>query len=513
MQPLKLHIKVTLLTVAINILALAATVTFITNQVTKIIVKEQKERTELAAITLATETAKEQTPHDAKRIQREAAMVRNARRNFTAVRIYELTDQGLAEIASAEGSSPSETISLEELKQLKQTKTVRKQLGNTSENHRFRVLTPIILPSTKSTVIGVVEVVITLEPTLAVIEEFTNYLLLMTVIAAFITLLLTYLLMRAWVYQPIQKLLLAMQLVESGDLNIQVDPRAPDEIGILSRSFNKMIGELKEITNQLNQQKDSLSAEVRQATQEILALTRKMSQMERLAIAGQTAAQLAHEVGTPLHIISGHVQLIQLRLKDDEKQAKKLEIISEQIRRIETIVREMLARTRLEIKKELLQPNQILKQIYETVIPTAEAQNVELICNLSPNIPNILGDSERLQQALLNLINNALDATKLGGKIELTSYIETINNQVILQVTDTGTGIAPEVVSHIFEPLFTTKEIGKGTGLGLAIVQQVAREQGGQIEFESELAKGSTFKLIFPIATVKQMEKLSVLVE
>src|SRR5262249_857544 len=153
-------------------------------------------------------------------------------------------------------------------------------------------------------------------------------------------------------------------------------------------------------------------------------LTRRISEMERLAAAGQTAAQFAHEVGTPLNLIHGHVQLLKSRLKD-EKILNRLNVITEQIKRIEKIVRAMLDRTRPPApRREELQLNALVDTICEAVAPTVEARGIKLELILSDEMSVVSGDRERLQQAFLNLINNALDATPEGGALRISTYYD-----------------------------------------------------------------------------------------
>jgi len=218
--------------------------------------------------------------------------------------------------------------------------------------------------------------------------------------------------------------------------------------------------------------------------------------MERLAATGQTAAEFAHEVGTPLNLISGHAQLLQAKLPENSKEAERLRTITTQIARIENIVREMLDRTRFgATEHRKINLNKVLSKIFDAVEPTLQESRVELKTYLDANLPDISGDAERLQQVFLNLIKNALDAMPHGGKLEVSSYAE--SNKITIKFSDSGAGISEAVRNQMFQPLFTTKERRKGTGLGLVVVKQIMQNHDAEIEVESEVDKGTTFKLVF----------------
>lgn len=503
MKPLRLHTKISLLSAAILIIALVSALVIIINQFSRLTLIERRERAILAAITLATETAKQEQPNAIDRAKREATIMRNARRDFTAVRIYELFNDKLTETAQAEGSRMAEAVGSEEIAKIKKGEVAQKELINYENNSEklFRVLAPIIVNQRRSSVIGAVEVEITLQPALATVERFSRYILLIIGATIFVVLISSYGMLNFIVYKPIKRLLLAMQRVERGELDIEIEARAPDELGLLTRGFNRMLLRLREMITAREHQKEQLTIEVGKAKQEIWDLTGHMSQMERLAIAGQTAAQFAHEVGTPLHIINGHVQLLKLFIKDEPKEVNRVEIISEQVKRIENIVRTMLDKTRQpELKLEKLSPNAILEKVCEAIAPTVETRSINFATSFALELPNIFADPEHLQQAFLNLLNNALDATPSGGVIKVATKYESASNEIVFEISDTGSGMSEEVAAHIFDPLYTTKEKGHGTGLGLVIVKQVVREHNGHIEFDTKLGEGTTFRLKFPVS-------------
>ncbi|HKP13339.1 MAG TPA: ATP-binding protein [Blastocatellia bacterium] len=322
--------------------------------------------------------------------------------------------------------------------------------------------------------------------------------------------LMTYFLFRHIVYKPIDSLLLAMSKAEAGNLAAEVPPQAPDEIGLLTSRFNRMLGRIRQMTEQLNLEQRALEGRVKEATAEIaerkeqledanlelFEMQRQLTQLERLAAAGQLAAQFAHEVGTPLNLISGHVQLLRARAADD-RTIKRLDIIAGQIERIANIVRSMLASTRRPRPQiELIDLNALLTRILDATQPTLVARSVELMTDLIEGLPPVAADPDQLQQVFINLINNSLDAMPGGGQLRVRTAREGLCD--LIELSDSGEGIKDEQLDLIFEPMFTTKQ-GAGTGLGLTVVKQIVTEHNGSVEVESEPGRRTTFRIRLPI--------------
>jgi signal transduction histidine kinase len=322
--------------------------------------------------------------------------------------------------------------------------------------------------------------------------------------------LMTYFLFRHIVYKPIDSLLLAMSKAEAGDLAAEVPPQAADEIGLLTSRFNRMLGRIRQMTDQLNLEQRALEDRVKDATAEIadrkeqleeanlqlFEMQRQFTQLERLAAAGQLAAQFAHEVGTPLNLISGHVQLLRARATDD-RIIKRLDIIAGQIERITNIVRSMLASTRRpQPQIERVDLNALLTRILDATQPTLVARNVELLTEMSEDLPAVAADPDQLQQVFINLINNSLDAMPEGGQLQVRTARDGLDD--LIELTDSGEGIKDEQLDLIFEPMFTTKP-GGGTGLGLTVVKQIINEHNGSVDVESEPGRRTTFCIRLPI--------------
>lgn len=271
-----------------------------------------------------------------------------------------------------------------------------------------------------------------------------------------------------------------------------------------------------QLTTRLETEKSFLRERVREATIELqkrnqqlqetnLELwhtNRRMNELGRLAAAGQTAAHFAHEVGTPLNLISGHVQLLRSDLDRDPRDAEaRIKTISAQIERIERIVRRMLDKTRFETELSPVDLNVVLRKLCDAMEPALDKRNIRLVETFADKLPLMAGSSDRLQQLFLNLMNNSLDAMSDGGEIQVRTSLEGKAGKaqrIVVDFTDTGSGMTPEVMSHIFDPLYTTKGRGRGTGLGLVIVNQVVSELGGTVSVNSVLGQGTRFRLTFP---------------
>jgi two-component system, NtrC family, sensor kinase len=369
-----------------------------------------------------------------------------------------------------------------------------------------------VLDASGPTHFGTVNVLLTFDESHSSAAELRRLMWPLMLLAIISITLMTYFLFRHMVYKPIDSLLLAMSRAEEGDLAAEVESAAPVEIGLLTSRFNRMLGRIRQMTQQLNLDQRRLEDRVHEATAEIadrkeqleeanlslFEMQRQLTQLERLAAAGQLAAQFAHEVGTPLNLISGHVQLLRARARD-ERVIQRLDIIAGQIDRITNIVRSMLDSTRRPVPRlESVDINLLLAHILDATQPTLMARNVELKTDISAGLPPIEADADQLQQVFINLINNSLDAMPLGGKLRVSTALE--SDSVVIELADSGEGIAEDQIDLIFDPMFSTKR-GRGTGLGLTIVKQIISEHNGEVEVESDPGRQTTFRIRLPLDT------------
>lgn len=294
------------------------------------------------------------------------------------------------------------------------------------------------------------------------------------------------------VLRPLARLLAGIRALGRGEPGplLQVDRR--DEFGRVAEAFNEMAAQLEAARRRLVAE-----------TERTLELEQQLRQAETLAVAGKLASALAHEVGTPLNIISGRAEFLQATPGLDEAAKKDLTIIVDQIERISRIIRSMLDTVRS--RRLELAPTP-LAEVLDHAMPLlrfpARRRGVALAVALPPDLPPLLADASRMQQVLINLVVNALDVTPPGGGVEVGARREELRDRdgVAVWVRDTGPGIPEELVPRLFEPFFTTKPAGRGTGLGLAICRDIVRAHGGEIRVASEPGVGATFTVWIPAA-------------
>jgi two-component system NtrC family sensor kinase len=239
-----------------------------------------------------------------------------------------------------------------------------------------------------------------------------------------------------------------------------------------------------------------------------VSLEEQLRQREKLSSIGLLAAGVAHEVNTPLTGVSSYTQMLLGMIPENDPKHQLLQKVARQADRAANIVGNLLNFSRANGDAQFSEVN--LNKILEDTLQLLEVQlrrtNIRLIKNFASDLPLVNANAGKLQQVFTNLILNARDAiVRETGEIEIAT--KTDANVVIVTVVDNGTGIAPENLSKIYDPFFTTKEVGKGTGLGLAVSYGIVQEHGGEVFVESELNKGTKFTLRFPAAEEKAVIK------
>jgi len=230
-------------------------------------------------------------------------------------------------------------------------------------------------------------------------------------------------------------------------------------------------------------------------------------QSERLAAVGRLTAGAFHEVLNPLNIISGYTQLILMDKELNPRFSKYLSIVRSQSDRIGKIVKGLLQFSRFpNPRRNAVQMNDLIRKVLSLFGQEGNTEHMEIIQELDPELPSILGDEEDLSQVLLNLLSNAIDAMPQGGTIKISTRLARFREEVSdeskfieIRFKDTGTGISEENIDKIFDPFFTTKEAGNGTGLGLSLSYGIIQRHGGSIRANSHLNQGSEFTIYLPI--------------
>lgn len=228
-------------------------------------------------------------------------------------------------------------------------------------------------------------------------------------------------------------------------------------------------------------------------------LERRLLQADKLSSIGLLAAGVAHEVNTPLAVISTYAQMLAKQVSEDDQKSKLLDKIARQTFRASEIVNSLLNFSRTSpVEFGDIDLNRVLEDTVALVRHQLDKVGIHLQLDLQPEMARVKGNQGKLQQVFLNLVLNARDAMEAGGS--LTVRTRSDSGTATVEVSDTGQGIAPENLPRIYDPFFTTKVARKGTGLGLSVTYGIVQEHGGSIEARSELGRGTTFHLEFPLA-------------
>jgi signal transduction histidine kinase len=313
--------------------------------------------------------------------------------------------------------------------------------------------------------------------------------------------------LRQTVVQPLRRLVEGIDAVTKGDLSRVILAERDDEIGTIAGRFNAMTGSLREARE-----------EGERAANARLTLEERLRHAEKLATIGQMAAEIAHELGTPLNVIGGRARALTKKAGDAGEVAKNAGIISDEVARITKIINQVLdfsrprgpTLTRVQLRTVV---GEALAFVSETV--RRLGITVDLGSAAAP--PAVPGDPDQIQQVCLNLITNAIHAMPSGGTLRITT--ETVIRRkggldlappaeyAVLTIADTGRGIPAADRDKIFEPFFTTKDAGQGTGLGLAVSHGIVKDHDGWIEVDSPPSGGAVFRVFLPCAAAARADE------
>ncbi len=303
---------------------------------------------------------------------------------------------------------------------------------------------------------------------------------------------------RVNVADPIAEMVAGVRGVRLGAGSARLPVHRDDELGRLAREFNLMCDRL-----------ESAHATLAHEQHERQRVEQRLRESERLADIGRFAAGLAHEIGTPLNVISGRAETLLRRAGEDSPMRGGLVTIVEQTERVSRTVRSVLDFARAwDLHLRPVDVAALLHRVGDLVRERAEAKGVAIEIARVPGLPPVAADPERLEQVLVNLAFNAIDAAPAGGRLGFAAEVADAappdagrprGPAIVLSVTDDGAGIAPEHLERVFDPFFTTKDVGRGTGLGLSIADSIAKEHGGWIELASTPGEGTIARVVLPL--------------
>jgi len=225
-------------------------------------------------------------------------------------------------------------------------------------------------------------------------------------------------------------------------------------------------------------------------------LEQKLLHIEKLATAGQMAAELAHEIKNPICSVKGLIQL--MGKKHCLEDSKYYEVITNEIDRVSVLLKGFLTLTQNEPKPEKVIINSIVEEAVPLIESYAESKNIEITVNMQEEIPTINADRENIRQVIINIVQNGIDALPINGRMNINVWYDRISEMIKMEFKDNGSGIKQEYLKKIFEPFFTTKE--SGSGLGLAISQKIIESHFGKLFAFNNLDGGATFVIELPTA-------------
>jgi two-component system, NtrC family, sensor kinase len=336
--------------------------------------------------------------------------------------------------------------------------------------------------------------------------------------AVIASVLLLYFLFVYFFRKPVKDIVQTMAQTRRGDLSARALVHRDDELGEIAGNFNQMMDDIasrsrerEELLRQIGSLNNQLVKKVHLATSELYAANgnlirtqQRLLHAERMAAIGQVTASLAHEIGTPLNAINGHLQLLARNHPSCGDTQRRLKIVDAQLASIVHSVKSLLERThRRPIEPQPTDINRIVEELLQLVAPIFESHHIRVSEELDDGLPGVLADRESLHQVFLNLVNNSLEAMPEGGEMKFVTTYLAAAKLIEVRLIDSGTGICNEAKNHLFEPMWTTKQ--SGSGLGLAIAREIVLEHGGRIDCMFEVEKGAEFRVLLPVFESKSI--------
>ncbi len=287
-----------------------------------------------------------------------------------------------------------------------------------------------------------------------------------------------------WLHRSISRLRKAADAIGRGELTKRVEISPGDELAKLARSFNQMANRLEE------------------SVAEERILQEQLTRSEKLAVLGELAAEVAHEVNNPLDGVQNFSRIVRRSLDDQQRVREMLDLMDSGLYRIEMIIKRLLTLARSDTPQ--LRPTRLDQIIEDTVTflePKIAREEIEFVKKVGQAPVTVLADRHQMTQVMVNLVLNAIDSMPAGGRLTVRVCDGTDREGMgRVEVADTGHGIPDDQRRAIFEPFFTTKGPGSGTGLGLAVVARIVRAHQGHVNVESSAGQGTTFSIELPLA-------------
>jgi two-component system NtrC family sensor kinase len=386
----------------------------------------------------------------------------------------------------------------DELRDGKRVVVLHKEHGTATERYTY---VPLKLPG--SDTVAVLEFVESINEQHAFVVESRWQIGLATLAIVLACAGAVYVLGLRYVGRPVQRLRDRLRAVAAGDFDTPLDLAQDDEIGDLAREIDGMCRGLSEAR-----------AALAKETEARMHALERLRHTDRLTTIGQLAAGVAHELGTPLSVITGRAEMIVSGEAAGERATASAKVIVDQSTHMAELIRQLLDFSRQRGPHfGLVSVRAVCARTADTLAVVARRRGVTIATALADDPLLASADEHQLEQALVNLLVNAIQAMPNGGRVEITSGERRVRppgnggpegDFICVTVRDEGPGIPPEHLARLFEPFFTTKDPGEGTGLGLSVAHGIVRDHGGWIEVESEVGHGSRFALYLPATAAAQ---------
>ena len=364
-------------------------------------------------------------------------------------------------------------------------------------------------------ILGVLDTDLSLAKADVQLAESSTRMILYTACALLSITFLTWFFVRRVVDMPVKALRKGTERLAQGHLGYQIDVASKDEIGELAHSFNDMSLQLRAEHSQNLAWTQTLEARVEQKTKELKRAHEHALQTEKMAYIGKMAAVVAHEINNPLSGILTYSKLLRKWIDREDGGGShqqeirdSLDLISSESRRCGELVRNLLTFSRsTPMNLQATDLNVVVERSVRLVQHQLELSSIELQLQLESELPVVQCDASQIEQVILALVMNAIDAMPQGGNLWLTTSFHQDEGKVQIIVRDDGVGISPEILPRLFEPFLTTKERGRGVGLGLAISHSILERHNGNIEVQSEVGRGTRFTVTLPWDADKSSEQ------
>lgn len=312
------------------------------------------------------------------------------------------------------------------------------------------------------------------------------------------------------VYRPLRDLESGAQRLAAGNLDEPIPVRGSDEFGKLATSFNTMTGALRKSQAELRDWAHTLEEKIEERTRELRVAQAEAMRGEKLASVGLLASGIAHELNNPLTGIMTFTHLLRQKMADGSPEAEDMDLVIGETKRCAAIIKRLLDFARDKPpEKKFTDLNRVIEDTVQLVERPSHLHDIEITLDLDRTLPQLWIDGDQIKQVIMNMLVNAQHAIEENGTIAIstrrspqpkapTSDAEP-QPMAEIAIADSGCGIAEANLQRIFDPFFTSKDVGRGTGLGLSVSHGVVEAHGGLIEVDSEVGVGSTFRVYLPL--------------